>query len=389
MGADIVGEKVFNMDPAAPPAEKVFRAADPAISNVATPGDFAAEFPTPLDTTEVLDLCEDLGVWSAIPEEKIGLKSYTWREMTSLAFTSGSQYIAFADGVCPEEYAHDGSNETVDLKNLGAKKSLTISDIMHSAASIGAGYGISALLGGYAASAGMPGGQDAATFVKDQIADLKAKEVRLGMTLVLNGWDNMLVNGSTAVSALEFNGIVAQVTAANGAHVTSGTTSGSFSADAFDQFLGASCAKATDIFGHPAAIQGLMSAYFQVQYQGSQVVQYTDGNRIVPGINFAGFVNTGIGRLAVHADTRFPRTSNGTGGFSSIIYALRMVQNGEPLVYKLTQIPLSLRDLVPGCTAISFEVWVKTALIIKAMCAQSAYPAVFSGPVTTTCTIIG
>jgi len=118
-------------------------------------------------------------------------------------------------------------------------------------------------------------------------------------------------------------------------------------------------------------------------------VQYTDGNRIVPGINFAGFVNTGIGRLAVHADTRFPRTSNGTGGFSSIIYALRMVQNGEPLVYKLTQIPLSLRDLVPGCTAISFEVWVKTALIIKAMCAQSAYPAVFSGPVTTTCTIIG
>jgi hypothetical protein len=389
MAEDIVGEKVLNMDPAAPPAEKVFRAADPAISNVATPGDFAAEFPNPLDPTEVLDLCEDLGVWSAIPEEKTGLKTYTWREMTSLAFTSGTQYIAFTDGACPEEYAHDGSNESVDLKNLGAKKSLTVSDIMHSAASIGAGYGISALLGGYAASSGMPGGQDAATFVKDQIADLKAKEVRLGMTLVLNGWDDMLVNGSTAVSALEFNGIVQQVTAANGAHVSSGTVSGSFNANAFDQFLAASCAKPTDIFGHPAAIQGLMSAYFQVQYQGSQVVQYTDGARLVPGINFAGFVNTGVGRLAVHADTRFPRTSNGTGGFSSVIYALRMQHNGEPLVYKITQIPLSLRDLVPGCTAISFEIWVKTALIIKSMCAQGAYPAIFDGPIATTCTIIG
>jgi hypothetical protein len=388
MADAITGEKVLNMDPAAPPAEKVFRAADPVMSNVATPADFAAQFPTPLDPLEVLDLCEDLGVWSAIPEERTGLKSYTWREMTSLAFTSGSQYIAFADGVCPEEYQHDGSNETVDLKNLGAKKSLTISDIMHSAASIGAG-GISALLGGYAAGEGMPGGQDAATFVKDQIADLKAKEVRLGMTLVLNGWDNMLVNGSTAVSALEFNGIVAQVTAANGAHVTSGTTSGSFSADAFDQFLAASCAKPTDIFGHPAAIQGLLSAYFQTQYQGQQVVSYPDGNRLVPGINFAGYVNTAVGRLAVHADTRFPRTTNGTGGFSSIIYALRMAHNGEPLVYKITQIPLSLRDLVLGCSAIDFEIWTKTALIIKSMCAQGAYPAIFDGPITTTCTIIG
>jgi hypothetical protein len=66
-----------------------------------------------------------------------------------------------------------------------------------------------------------------------------------------------------------------------------------------------------------------------------------------------------------------------------------MAQNGEPLVYKITQIPLSLVDLAPGCTAISFEIWTKTALIIKSMCAQSAYPAVFDGPIATTCTLIG
>jgi hypothetical protein len=209
------------------------------------------------------------------------------------------------------------------------------------------------------------------------------------MTLVLNGWDNQLINGSTAVSALEFDGIVRQVTAANGAHYTSGTTSGTFNADTFDAFLAESCAKPTDLFGHPAAIQGLMSAYFQVQYQGSQVVQYPDGNRLVPGINFAGYVNTGIGRLAVHADVRFPRVNVGGGAFSSAIYALRMTQNGEPLVFKITQIPLSLRDLVPGCTAISFEVWTKTALIIKSMCAQSVYVSIFSGNIATTCTVIG
>lgn len=390
MANPISGEAVLNMDPQAPPAEKVFRATDPAISNVATPADFAAQFPNPLDPTEVLDLCEDLNVWKTLPDVKTGLKTYTWREMDTLAFTSGSAYIAFTDGACPEEYEHGGTNLSVDLKNLGCKKSLTISDIMHSAASIGAGYGISALLGGFPAGEGMPGGSDAATYMREQIADLKAKEVRLGMTLVLNGWDEMLVNGDTDVSALEFNGIVDQVTLANGAHFVTSGASGSITGISFDRFLAESCAKATDIFGHPAAIQELMAAYYQLGYQGSQNVNFPGpANRIIPGYNFAGVVNTGVGQLAVHADIRFPRVASGETSFQSTIYALRMTHNGEPLVHKITQIPLSLQDLVRGCTAISFEIWTKTALVIKAMCAQSAYTALFTGQIASTCTVIG
>jgi hypothetical protein len=372
------------------PETVVTRATDPVMANVGTPADFAAQFPTPLDTTEILDLCEDLGVWNSIPEVKTGLKAYTWREMTSLDFTSGSQYIAFSDGTCPEEYAHDGSNQTVDLKNIGAKKSLEISDIMHSMASINAGYGINQLVGGYSAGQGLPGGADAASFVKEQIADLKAKEIRLAMTLVLNGWDNLLVNGDTHVTALEFNGIVDQVTVSNGAHTSTLGASGSFSALAFDRFMTEACAKPTALFGHPAAIQELMAGYFALGFNGSQIITNpAPGNRLEPGYNFTGYVNTGVGRLAVVSDVRFPRVVSGSGAFQSTIYALRMTHNGEPLVHKITQIPLALRDLVPGCTAIAFEVWAKTALIIKAMCAQSAYLGYFTGRITSTCTVIG
>jgi hypothetical protein len=125
------GEKVVN-----PSTGEAFvaRATDPVVTNVGTPVDFAAQFPTPLDPTEILDMCEEVTLLQAIPEKRTGLKTELWREMTSLEFVSGSNYIPFVDGECPEEYRHDGGNESVDLKNLGAKKSLTISDIMHSAA---------------------------------------------------------------------------------------------------------------------------------------------------------------------------------------------------------------------------------------------------------------
>ena len=74
-------------------------------------------------------------------------------------------------------------------------------------------------------------------------------------------------------------------------------------------------------------------------------------------LNFAGFVNTGIGKLGVVADSNFTRADIGGGNFQASIWAFRMTHNGEPLVYQLTQIPFGVRDLVPGCTAISFEVW--------------------------------
>ena len=386
----IEGEKVLN------PSDNtafVARATDPAISNVATPGDFTAQFPTPLDPTEVLTLCEEVTLLQAIPEQRTGLKQVTWREMTSLAFTSGSNYIAFTDGACPEEYTHDGSNQTVDLKNLGAKKSLTISDIMHSAAVIAGGSGIEALLGGYAAGQGLPGASDVATFGRQAIANLKEKEARLGMTLVLNGEDRLLAVGDDDTRPLEFAGIEHWVTSAAGAHTNSVSgqdASGTFSATNFDRWLSEGCAKPTHLFGHPAAIQEVMSAYFQLGYQGSQVINVASGDRIVPGFNFGGFVNTGIGRLQVVADSNFTRTASGTNSFRSAIYALRMTHNGEPLVYRETQIPLSMIDLAPGCTAISFEIWKKTALIVKAMCAQGVYTfGSYTGRLVSQCTAIG
>ena len=385
------GEKVIN-----PSTGEAFvsKATDPVVSNVATPADFAAQFPTPLDPTEVLTLCEEVTLIQAIPEIRTGLQTELWREMTSLAFTSGSNYIAFTDGACPEEYTHDGTNKSVDLKNLGAKKSLTVSDIMHSAAVVQGGAGIKALLGGFAAGQGLPGASDMATFGRQMIADLKEKEVRLGMSLVLNGEDRLLAVGDVDTRPLEFDGIEGWVTVAAGAHnnaITGQNASGTFSAQNFDRFLSEACAKPTHLFGHPAAIQEVMSAYFQLGYQGSQVVNYADGNRIVPGFNFGGFVNTGIGRLQVIADNNFTRTASGSNSFKSNIYALRMTHNGEPLVYRSTQIPLSLIDLAPGCTSISFEIWKKTALIVKAMCAQGIYQFGSFGGRTgiTTCTALG
>lgn len=373
----------------------VQRATDPLAVNVVTPADFAAQFPTPLDHTEILDMCEDISLFQNIPEIRTSLKQENWREMTTLAFVSGTNYIAFADGACPEEYAHDGSNRTVDLKNIGAKKSLTISDILHSTASIAAGWGIQSLMGGYSAVEGMPGGTDATTFTRAEIASLKVKEICLSMALVMNAWDRLLAAGNATTRVLEFDGMEALVVPANGAHTNTGssvtgmTVSGSFSAIGFDRFLAETCAKPTHIFGHPQAIQETLAAYFQLGFQGSQVILQSNGDRLIPGFNFAGFVNTSIGRLTVVSDVNFARTDMGNGAFASTIYALRMQHNGLPLVYRSTQIPLSLIDLVPLCTSIAFEVWAKTALIIKQYCAQSAYRSVFSGRTYTGCTELG
>jgi hypothetical protein len=388
---ELTGEKVLN-----PATGEVFKAAEAVVSpNASLPADFAAQFPTPLDPLEILDLCEELTLWKYIPEKITGLKTELWREMTSLNFVSGSNYIAFGDYLCPEEYEHDGDNKTLDLKNIGAKKSLGISDIKHSMAVIAGGAGIEALLGGHASGQGLPGAFDGATFARESIASLKAKEVRLGMTLVMNGWDRLLAVGDATTRPLEFDGIEYLVTAANGAHSNcekAHTASGTIDAEEFDRFLYESCARPTVIMGHPQTIQELMSDYFTMGY--TLGTHEGELSRMIPGINFGGFINTAIGRLAVVADSNFTRTaaghdSDGFDQFASNIYALKMVHNGEPFVYKSTQIPLSLIDLNPGCTSIAFEIWAKTALVIKAMCAQGVYTALTTGCLTTTCTKIG
>src|SRR5512138_1780287 len=275
----------------------VQKANDPIMSpQPATPIDFAAQFPQPLDTTELVVMCEELGLWKAIPERPTSLKAETWRELNELAFTSGSSYVSFADGACPEEYYHDGDNTTTTLKNIGAHKALTISDILHSAAvssmSVGAaGVGINRLVGGFAFSEGMPGGYDAGTFLAEAVSDLKAKEMVLAATLVLNGWDNLLINGNAGSNTLEFSGLATLVTSGNGAHtndVTGQNASGTFTALGFDRFMSEGCAKPTAILGHTQAIQELMSAYFVQGFQGSQVIYHDNGNRLIPGYNFAG-----------------------------------------------------------------------------------------------------
>jgi hypothetical protein len=373
--------------------EYVQKTTDPVIlpQPYSQPADFAAQYPTPLDPTEIIDLCEEITLLQALPEQGTQLSSYTWREMTSLAFTSGSAYVAFADGECPEEYTHDGSNQTVSIKNIGAKKTLSYRDIMHSAAVAGSNWhGINTLVGPFPSSEGLPGGSDAGTIGRRYVASVKEKEIATSMALVMNGWDRLLVQGDTNTNSLEFDGI--ENWAANMSctmHTNDNSASGSFSAIGFDRFLSESCAKATTILGHPQAIQEMMGAYFQLGFQGSQVVNFADGNRITPGYNYAGFVNTGIGRLAVIADNNFERLNAGGGAFQASLWALRLTHNGEPLVYKLTQVPLSLTDLVPGCTAISFEVWAATSLIIKACCAQGEYSSQFTGRIVTTCTTIG
>ena len=365
----------------------VEKAADPVAFNVVTPGDFVAQFPTPLDQTELLAMCDEVSVFRALPEERTLLKDIAWREMTSLAFVSGTNYETFADGACPEEYAHAGGNKTMTLKNIGAKKSLTISDILHSMGSIAAGAGINALMGGWGGSVGMPGGAPAPLMGLERIADLKAKEMKLAGILVLNAWDALLVNGDDNGNALEFDGIETQVVTGAGAHVNT-NVSGTFSAAEFDRWLSEGCAKPTHLFGHPQAIQELLSSYFQLGFAGSQSIVKSSGERIVPGFNFAGEVLTGVGTLVCVSDINFARTAIGTG-IDTTIYALRIVHNGEPLVYKITQIPLSFQDLTPGCTSIAFQIWAKTALVIKAMCAQGAYRTRITGNVVSTCTRIG
>jgi len=386
----LVGEKVLNLGEG---QEFVAESVDPVIlpQPYVKPGDFAAQYPQPLDPTEIIAMCEEITAWQAIPRQSTALNSHTWREMTSLTFVSGSSYLAFADGECPEGYEHDGANTTVDIKNIGAKKTLSIRDIKHSMAVASANWhGINTLVDGFPSGEGLPGASDYGTFAREHVLGVKEKEVRLAMTLVMNGWDTLLIDGDHSGNSLEFTGIENWATNYSCTmHTNSNTASGTFSAISFDRFLSESCAKPTHIFGHPQAVQELMSAYFQLGYQGSQVVNFSSGNRITPGFNFAGYVNTGVGTLAVVADSNFRRTNIGGGAFQADLWALRMTHNGEPLVYQLDQIPLSLNDLVPGCTAISFEVWAATALIIKGCCAQGKYTSQFRGRIVATCTAIG
>jgi hypothetical protein len=374
--------------------EQIVEQANDSVINypaAITPADLAYEFGTPIDVTEIIALCEETGLYTALPEVINGSKYESWRELESLVNCSGTAYISFSPGDCPDFMCNTtGAPKQVEKKHIGKMTTLTESDIQHSIASIAAGYGVKWLLG-----AALPAGSAGnSSLVRESIKSLMDKEIKKQQVLVINGWDYLLVKGNDAVNSTEFDGVENYITAANGARVNpnSAAYSGTFSATRFDEFLAAGCAKPTHIMGHPTALQALQLGYWALgsqTYSNAQVVSWQGPARnIVPGLTFAGALQTAVGLLPLIGDTRFTRTDHSDGSFSSTIFPVRMTHDGEPLVYRATQIPLSFKELTPGCSAISFETWAVTALVIKFMCAQARYTAKFQGLVGDGCSYV-
>ncbi len=379
------GEGITQAPPGASGKGLVTRATDPSIlpQPYASPADFTNEFGVPVDTTELIALCEETSLYQAIPEVINGSNTESWREVTALAFLSGTNYIAFEAGGCPEEYSNTSEGRTVGKKHIGAKKTLSESDITHSVASIAAGYGMRELIGPAAAHTAY--GEGIPSLLREAIRDLKEKEIKMGMILTLNGWDELLVKGSATANAEEFSGIETLVTSANGARVNPNNSaySGTFSATRFDEWLAAGCAKPTHILGHPTAIQALKVGYWGLgsnTYSNAQLVNWNGpASQVMAGLTFSNVIQTSVGDIMLITDSRFSRTDNSNGSFSSSLFAMRFAHNGEPLVYRATQIPLQYKDLAPGCSAISFMVWAVTALVVKWYCTQGRYTANFNG----------
>jgi len=363
-----------------------FRDTDPLFpAGVPTPGDFANEFGTPIDPTEIIPLCEDLGLYTALPEVVSGSKTDNWRELTQLEFASGCDSCAFTPGECPEGMVHDtDDNFSVTKRHFGVKKSLTESDIRHSMAAIAGGVGVSALVGGFN-DQGLPGELDAASLLRGSVASLYEKELRLAMILVLNCWDDLLVNGDNGDNPLEFDGITNLITAAAGARTCASFMSGTYAAAAFDQWMAAGCSHPQAILGHPSALQAIAQGYWGL---GGQTIVGSDNSAIVAGLTFASAIQASFGKVALIGDSRFPRADLGGGLFRSLIYPVRLTHNGEPLIYKATQIPLSAKDLTPGCTARSFEIWAVSALVIRGMCAQAVCELTFEGLIDDSCVYV-
>lgn len=350
------------------------------------PADFTAQYPQPLDPTEILTECEEISVYRALPEVVTPFNADQWREMTDVDFATATGLTNdgfFSKGGCPDRITASGENKTITRMYIGASQTLSYEDIQHSAAVAAIrGLGIQQLM------THTVGGPD----VIDVVRDAKAKEIRKQEIIVLNNWDLALVKGDSSVNALAFDGIETQVTSANGARVNTDNT-GTFDIEEFDNFLVAGCARPTHLFGHPKALEAIKKGYLALGAVGGSPVQQVvltrgaDGG-VVPGMTLADEVHTSIGRLILVPDFRFTTTQVGDHIFNSNVYALRMRHNGEPLVYKSTQTPLVFKDLSPGCTAISFIVYAVTALVIKHMCAQAVWTSNFPGVVGTGCDIV-
>lgn len=352
------------------------------------PSDFTAQYPQPLDPTEILTECEEISVWRALPEKVTPFNADQWREMTDVDFATATGLTNdgfFAKGGCPDRITASGENKVITRMYLGSQQTLTFEDIQHSAAVAAIqGLGISRLM------THTVGGPD----VIDVVRDAKAKEIRKEEIVVLNNWDLALVKGDSSINTLAFDGIETQVIEANGARVNADST-GTFDIEEFDNFLVAGCAHATHLFGHPKALEAVKKGYLMLGAGGGympvqQVVlsRAADGG-VVPGMVLADEVFTTIGKLTLVPDFRFTATQVADHAFVSSIYALRVRHGGEPIVYKSTQTPLVFKDLTPGCTSVSFMTYTVTALVIKHMCAQAKFTSQFVGVVGAGCSIVG
>lgn len=345
------------------------------------PSDFTAQYPQPLDPTEILQLCEEIRVWEALPEVVTDTNADQWREMTALEMdaTGQTNHGFFLKGGCPDTHTRSGTNQTITRMYLGDQATLTYEDIKHSMAVAGMqGLGISAI---------------STQNRRVAIADAKAKAMLTMEINTINNWDRALVKGNDTTNPLEFDGIETQVTNANGARTNADPT-GQFDVEEFDQFLAAGCARPTHVFGHPMALRAIKYAYMSLGATGGtapimQVVLNKDGSQMIPGYNLADQIDTSVGRLTLVPDFRFTATQVQPDRFHAAVYPLRLYHNGEPIVYKSTQTPLSFKDLAPGCTAISFEIYAVTALVIKHMCAQALFTANWPGVVAQQCSIVG
>ena len=345
------------------------------------PSDFTAQYPQPLDPTEILQLCEEIRVWEALPEVVTDTNGDQWREMTALEMSGdgATNHGFFLKGGCPDTHTRSGTNQTITRMYLGDQATLTYEDIKHSMAVAGMqGLGISAI---------------STQNRRVSIADAKAKEMLTMEINTINNWDRALVKGNATTNPLGFDGIETKVTVANGA-CTNADPTGQFDVEEFDQFLSAGCARPTHLFGHPMALRAIKYAYMSLGATGGtapimQVVMTKDGSQMVPGFNLADQIDTSVGRLTLVPDFRFTATQVQPDRFHASVYALRLYHNGEPIVYKSTQTPLSFKDLAPGCTAISFEIYAVTALVVKHMCAQRFYTANWPGVVGECCDIVG
>lgn len=344
----------------------VKRATDPIGTGV-TPTGFSGDYPVRLDPQAVFQLANNANLLRVIPEVTIGTKEYTWREITSVDFAAGKS-APFPDGDMPETFDDNGETKVVNLKTYGVMRRLKLTDILHSAASAGVQQRLKIW-------------NDDGEMNPEIIADLKAAQIKNATALLANALDKHLVIGDSGADPLQFDGLKKQVTAANGAQEHIDAVGTTFDVNHFDKFLSQDTADGEHIIvAHPQVIEQIKRAYWSTI--GTHTIFVANNDPVAPGVTLDNRIMTSIGEVLLVPDRNFGLTDNGDGTYAADIYVLNMRVAGEPLVYRVSQIPMSYKDLAEGATSIGIMVWTNTALVVKGMPVQKHYKSNFAGVLT-------